>query len=239
MASDGKILGHLDSVSGAKISASIKANFSDNSEAPQLLSSATVGTLIKVSTRGSMVFGVINNLSTNRQSSTGHGERITFGIDLIGEMLNESDTFQRGVSFCPNLGEEVLLANVNDVAAVYGQSKNNSTICIGSVHQDPDLPANLLTDELLGKHFAILGTTGSGKSCAVALTLRSILLQHPNGHVILLDPHNEYSSAFRDMAEVMTIADLQLPYWLLTFEESVEVMVSKEGAERLSQIAIL
>ena len=239
VANDGKILGHLDSVSGAKISASIKADSSDNNEAPQRSSSANIGTLIKVSTRGSMVFGVINNLSTNHQSSTGYGERITFGIDLIGEMLNESDTFQRGVSFYPNLGADVLLATVNDVAAVYGQSNNNSTICIGSVHQDPDLPANLLTNELLGKHFAILGTTGSGKSCAVALTLRSILSQHPNGHVILLDPHNEYSPAFGNMAEVMTIADLQLPYWLLTFEESVEVMVSKEGAERMSQISIL
>ena len=127
MASDGKILGHLDAVSGAKISASIKADFANNSEAPLLSSNANIGTLIKVSTRGSMVFGVINNLSTNHQSSTGHDERITFGIDLIGEMLNESNTFQRGVSFYPNLGEEVLLASAKDVAAVYGQSKNNST----------------------------------------------------------------------------------------------------------------
>ena len=47
-------------------------------------------------------------------------------------------------------------------------------------------------DDLLGKHFAILGTTGTGKSCTTALILRSILEKNPAAHIVLLDPHNEY-----------------------------------------------
>ena len=57
-------------------------------------------------------------------------------------------------------------------------------------------------NDLLGKHFAVIGTTGSGKSCAVALILQAILNEHPSGHVVLLDPHAEYATAFGEMASV-------------------------------------
>src|SRR3546814_11763947 len=87
-----------------------------------------------------------------------------------------------------------------------------------------DLPAFLVTDDLLGKHFAILGTTGSGKSCALATVLHAILGAHPFGHVVLLDPHNEYRRSFAGLAEVVTRENLQLPYWLLNFAEMVEVL---------------
>ena len=60
-----------------------------------------------------------------------------------------------------------------------------------------DLPAFAITDNLLGKHFAVLGTTGAGKSCAVTVILRAILDAHPFGHVIMLDPHNEYACGVR------------------------------------------
>jgi len=46
-------------------------------------------------------------------------------------------------------------------------------------------------DELLAKNFAVLGATGSGKSCAVTLLLSAILAEHQNAHILLLDPHNE------------------------------------------------
>src|SRR3546814_13360450 len=91
-----------------------------------------------------------------------------------------------------------------------------------------DLPAFLITDDLLGKHFAILGTTGSGKSCALATVMHAILGAHPFGHVVLLDPHNEYSHSFDGLAEVVTPDNLQLPYWLLNFEEMVEELCSPD-----------
>jgi len=78
-------------------------------------------------------------------------------------------------------------------------------------------------DDMLGKHFAILGTTGTGKSCTVALLLRRILEKNPQGHVLLLDVHREYAHPFRDMAEVITPANMNLPFWLLNFEEIVEI----------------
>ena len=93
-------------------------------------------------------------------------------------------------------------------------------------------------DELLGKHFAVLGTTGTGKSCTTALILRAILEKNPAAHVVLLDPHNEYATAFTEWAEVLSPRNLHLPYWLLTFEELAEVVVGNP-AERKNEIEIL
>ena len=100
-------------------------------------------------------------------------------------------------------------------------------------------PPTVVTDDLLGKHFAVLGTSGCGKSCALALILRAVLTEHPNAHVMLLDPHNEYAHAFTDMAELINPMNLQLPYWLLNFEESAAVMTGGQGLESESEQAIL
>jgi hypothetical protein len=93
-------------------------------------------------------------------------------------------------------------------------------------------------DDLLGKHFAILGTTGTGKSCTTALVLRSILQANPAAHIVLLDPHNEYATAFPEWGEVISPRNMQLPFWLLTFEEIVEVLINDAGNRR-AEIEIL
>jgi DNA helicase HerA-like ATPase len=70
--------------------------------------------------------------------------------------------------------------------------------------------------------------------------LRSILDEHPHGHVILLDPHNEYAKAFADKAELLNPSNLQLPYWLLNFEEIAHVLMGGQGNEHsFAQTAIL
>jgi DNA helicase HerA-like ATPase len=93
-------------------------------------------------------------------------------------------------------------------------------------------------DELLGKHFAVLGTTGTGKSCTTALILRAILERNPAAHLLLLDPHNEYATAFTEWAEVISPRNMQLPFWMLTFEELTEVLIG-HPADRKNEIEIL
>ena len=83
-------------------------------------------------------------------------------------------------------------------------------------------------DEMLGKHFAVLGTTGTGKSCTVALILRRILEKNPQAHILLLDVHREYANAFRDYAEVITPDNMNLPFWLLNFDEIVEILIGQQ-----------
>src|SRR5205823_14096346 len=84
----------------------------------------------------------------------------------------------------------------------------------------------------MGKHFGIVGTTGSGKSFAVATILRAVIEHNPNAHVMLLDPPNEYSRAFAERAVVLSPDDgLRLPYWLFNFDELAEFVLGEERAD--------
>ena len=76
---------------------------------------------------------------------------------------------------------------------------------------------------MLCKHFAVLGTTGVGKSSAVVLLLRQILAARSDLRVLLLDAHNEYGRCFEDKAQVLNPRNLKLPFWLFNFEEIVDV----------------
>ncbi len=95
-------------------------------------------------------------------------------MELVGEAMNSADDeqapFQRGVSIFPALGESIYTATKEDLRRVYSRPAVDM-VRVGTIHQDTALPAFIETDNLLGKHFAILGTTGSGKSCAVAFAL--------------------------------------------------------------------
>lgn len=223
-------IGRVVAVSGAIISAVVDED--QDSAAVQF------GALVKVPAAGAEVYGLIDNLRTEILTDPGTGrERRMFDIELLGETVDDSK-FERGVSVYPPLDAPVTVATASDLARVYARP-GVDTIRVGTIHQDRSLPAYAITDKLLGHHFAILGTTGSGKSCAAALILRTILTEHPYGHIIFLDPHNEYAHCFGDVAELITLTSLRLPYWLLNFEESVAVLVSREGLYRDSEIAIL
>ena len=68
--------------------------------------------------------------------------------------------------------------------------------------------------------------------------LRAILEHHGEGHIVLLDLHNEYSRAFRDRAEVLGPGSLKLPYWLLNFDELAEILIDRRE-DREADLSIL
>ncbi|MCG8359558.1 MAG: DUF87 domain-containing protein [Kiloniellales bacterium] len=207
-----------------------------------------IGSLVKMQTDGSTVFGMVSGLSIPVPARNDESQEMKIvEIELLGETaMNGQDahqgSFQRGVSTFPGLGDAIYASDRDDLSRVYARPEA-STVAVGRVHQDQNVPAYVLTDDLLGKHFAVLGTTGCGKSCAVALILRAILEQNANAHVVLLDPHNEYARTFGEQAEILSPENLQLPYWLLTFEEMVEVVLGDSndcpsGAEAILNEAI-
>ena len=129
-----------------------------------------IGQVVRVDVGEARVFGVIIGLRTPaaEQAIIGPPNQI-MDLDLIGEIL-ETDAnarFRRGVSEFPRLGDRVSAAGSDDLRRIFTRSDREG-VRVGCVHQDPSLPANIFTDDLLGKHFAVLGTTGSGKSCALA-----------------------------------------------------------------------
>jgi uncharacterized protein len=200
-----------------------------------------MGTLVKMRTRVSIAYGMVTGLRVPLPSlEASHKDLRLVELELVGE-IRDTDTvadFQRGLSAYPALDEPVYLASAQDIAQVYARPKVVATP-VGTIHQNGAVPAYILVDELFGKHFGIVGTTGSGKSCGLATILRAVIDQSPNAHVVLLDPHNEYARAFGDRAIVLSPGGgLHLPYWLFNFEELSEIVVGPErNAEQIKVLA--
>ncbi len=167
---------------------------------------------------------------------------IIFKIDFLGEGDEADDgrmiNFRRGVTRYPRPGDKVYGVTRNDLAAVYAAS-DRPHIEIGTVYPTTDVRGALLIDSMLGKHFALLGSTGTGKSTSTALILHKIVEKAPEGHIVMLDPHGEYSAAFSSTGMIFNVDNLNLPYWLMNFEEHCEVFITTEGSEREMDMDIL
>src|SRR6476620_2162218 len=146
-------------------------------------------------------------------------------VDLLGEILGgpERRKFQRGVTNYPTIGDNVELITPEDLRTVYAPVGSDQ-IDVGTLQQDASVTAYVDIEELLSKHFAILGSTGVGKSTGVSLLLNEILKSRPNLRIFLLDVHNEYGRCLGERALVLNPRNLKLPFWLFNFEEIVDVL---------------
>jgi uncharacterized protein len=234
-------IGLITTVEGSRLVGVARADASPaGEEKPGEPAAPQFGALVKIRLNRTTIYGLISRVWV--QPNAG-GPETMFEVEITGEVpaapgYAGSERFQRGVSSYPKIDAEVLEATSEDVARVYAVP-SAANVRIGSLHQDPDQPVHVLVDQLLGKHFAVLGTTGSGKSCSAALILRAVLDTHPNGHVVILDPHNEYARAFNDLADVLDPTTLRLPYWLLNLEEAIAMFCSQESDTREYEAAIL
>lgn len=230
----------ITAVSGFKLTCNLFGSRQATNASP--FANVCIGDLVKIPTPRSMAFGFIENLAFQSSGGASGPGAAVAEIQLLGEMMgatgDKPSAFARGVSAYPTLGAPVLAATKEDIAVIYARP-NTWTLPIGSLYQDPGRTTYLMSQEFLSKHSAILGTTGSGKSCALTLILRSLLSAHQNGHVVMLDPHGEYAPAFGDLAECIRPETLQLPHWLLSFDELIEVLCSRDPLARSHEIPIL
>lgn len=201
-----------------------------------------IGALMRIETPFSQTIALVCAMSVPAPAENrGDKEFRILELELVGELLTNAANgrryFRRGVSIYPSLGDVVEPASHEDLELVYAV-KHPAAIPIGAIKQDGSIPAMLRVDDLLSKHFAILGATGTGKSCSVALMLRALLDRNPDSHMVVLDPHNEYAESFGEKAERVTPTDLFLPYWMFTFEEILKVLLGGD-ADRTREIEIL
>lgn len=187
-----------------------------------------LGAIMSVDAGAYVVLGLVSAMSVPAPSldSAGGDMRIV-ELELIGEFTKPTQKtparFRRGVSTYPTLGDEVHVATRDELAALFAVN-GAASVRIGVVKQDMAIPATVAVNDLFSRHCAILGTTGAGKSCAITLIMRAVLERYPQGHVIILDPHNEYAQCFGGSSVVFDATNLTLPYWMLTFDELVEVL---------------
>ncbi len=156
----------------------------------------------------------------------------TAALDLVGEIRtgdDGADSFMRGVSCYPSIDDAVTLLPAGRLNLIY-KAGDARAITIGHMFHDPSMPAQVNADRLLDRHFAILGSTGVGKSSGVAIILREVLAVRRDLRVFLLDCHNEYGRSFGDQANVVNSRNLKLPFWLFNFEEFVDILYGGRAA---------
>ena len=184
---------------------------------------ATVGRFISIRCADSTIVAMITEVSCE-DTPTSDNYIATASVDLLGEISGgERPKFQRGVTNYPTIGDAVDLITAEDLRTVYAPSGSDQ-INVGTLQQDRSVIAYVDVEEMLSKHFAVLGSTGVGKSTSVSLLLNEILKARPNLRIFLLDVHNEYGRCFGDRALVLNPRNLKLPFWLFNFEEIVDVL---------------
>jgi uncharacterized protein len=224
-------IGRVHAVSGARASIGLLG------DAGPGRTGATVGKFVKIHTERALLIGIITELSVE-VASREQGYCGTARVDLTGEISERTGTvrFRRGVTDYPTIGDRVTALTGAELRLVFDVAGAN-VIRVGQLLQDSTIAVGVDIDEMLSNHFAVLGTTGVGKSSAVALILQRVLQARPNLRILLLDVHNEYGRCFGERAYVVNPGNMKLPFWLFNFEEIIDVFFAgRPGVEEEVEI---
>ncbi|MFZ3526536.1 ATP-binding protein [Vibrio harveyi] len=254
-------IGKIIEVDGSRIIAELDPTISDLSRvfAGENYPIGQFGSIIKVHFGRRSIYGLVSRLRMKADYQLEKGlpvassdERI-IEADLFGEgewcRKDENEfalEFERGVATYPLPQQTIYLTPKSELRFIYGDAKG-AVIELGDHVGSGGAPCYAELNELLGKHTAILGSTGAGKSGTVAAVIHSILergqiANHEHWHpqIIILDPHNEYGKAFPAHQRLSTDeGSLKLPYWLLDLEESLSLFIGKTEFAATSQSNIV
>lgn len=254
-------IGKIIEVDGSRIIAELDPKISDLSRvfAGENYPIGQFGSIIKVHFGRRSIYGLVSRLRMKADYQLEKGvpvaasdERI-IEADLFGEgewRKKAEDEFslefERGVATYPLPQQTIYLTPKLELRSIYGDAKG-AVIQLGEHVGSGGAPCYAELNELLGKHTAILGSTGAGKSGTVAAVIHSILErgdiakhQHWHPQIIILDPHNEYGKAFPRHQRLSTDeGSLKLPYWLLDLEESISLFIGKTEFAATSQSNII
>jgi DNA helicase HerA-like ATPase len=212
-------IGRVIGVSGSQTTVELTARSSDGGH-------PTVGKFMGMVTGKTLIIGLITDIGEQAAVAPGDGpsSRKIARLDLVGEIhAGEGGAvcFERGVMEYPNIDDDALLLTERELRLVYGVADTDHAY-IGNLQQNSDIRVHVDIEQLVSRHFAIVGATGVGKSSGVAIMLQTILDARPNLRLFLIDPHNEYGHCFGDKAQVLNPRNLRLPFWLFNFEETVD-----------------
>jgi len=218
-----RFLGRVVACSGAR--ATIAAVAEDGGT--DLTELWSVGRLISITVGRNRVVALAYSMETGGRG-WGEGENNTFYIEveLLGEVQVFEDgreQFSTGISRYPYLGSVAHRIRATDLVRIYDTGQDDTCV-IGKLTQDESIDAAIHIPSMLSKHFAVVGSTGVGKSTAISLLLHKAIASDPKLRVLILDPHNEFAAAFPDHAVVIDTDTLDLPFWLMRLEEFAEVV---------------
>lgn len=187
----------------------------------------SVGRLISISVGRNRVVALAYSMQTEGKDwGEGADNQFLIEVELLGEVYVQDDgkeIFSTGISRYPYLGAIAHRIRAADLSRIY-DSRLGDTAVIGKLTQDETIDATIHIPSMLSKHFAVVGSTGVGKSTAVSLLLRKAIESDPKLRILILDPHNEFAAAFPELAVVIDTDTLDLPFWLMRLDEFAEVL---------------
>lgn len=178
----------------------------------------------------------------------------TLSCTPIGCYLEKEDglDFRQGGVNLPSPTEPVYLPDTEIVNSIFS-SNDNFSFYVGTLSNNQAINYYVDGNRFFGKHIAVVGSTGSGKSCAVPRLLQNIMkINHgrnenvdpiKNSHVIIFDIHSEYQSAFTlDQQEgfslnCLDVEKLCLPYWLMNSQELESLFIESNEMNSHNQIS--
>lgn len=235
---DPTYLGIVSAVAGASVTVKLAASLGSGLAiiGGHTYRVGQVGSFIRIPQGYQDLYGVVTEVGANVAPSNAVDEKIDpsrwMRVELAGEAIGE--TFERGLSQHPNIGDSVHIVVEADLKRIYGDGGTDQ-IVVGALSAAENIKVRLSLDSLVTRHAAILGSTGSGKSTTVASLLRSIIAPNgsdglPGARILLLDIHGEYASALSDVARVYSASPqpgehhLYVPFWALEAGELLDFL---------------
>jgi hypothetical protein len=184
------------------------------------------------------------------QSPGDEGARLPFAkrtayLTPIGSILPNGQ-FDRGVGCYPTTGAEVHALATSDIEKMFDRFQSKG-YAVGTVSTHKSLKVHLDPSNMFGRHLAILGQTGSGKSWTVASLIQKAVAVMPKAHIIVLDLHGEYCWKRKDGTRHYAFSDsivrhvdareLEIPYWLMTYSELCDLLIDRGEREATNQTA--
>jgi hypothetical protein len=269
-------IGHIVEVSGTSVRIELDGDVTEltRSHAGRVYPIGQMGSIVKIHFGRNLVFGFVTLLRMRSEELIEQGKVIPpeadqriMEVELFAEGVWQTATgnlrFKRGVTTYPLPRQGVYLLTWDEALSLYaaaeGQREDddfNALVKFGTYVGAEGTPCRANIDRMFSMHCAVLGSTGSGKSSAVAAILHGLLgHQAKDGvpcrpRVVLIDPHAEYGAAFKGRAVQYRAYDsinheeaegepVELPYWLMSADEFRMLVIGKTEKEATSQNNII
>ncbi len=243
------LIGHIVEISGAEFVAQVISK--EEGFIPQLtiddnlIRVGQVGSYLMVRQSGLYLLLIVESMWQEIDPEGGLVRMLR--LNPLGEITAKGG-FVRGVSHYPTTGAELHLVTASTLGIMFSKY-SAADFKVGKLSSFESIDVFLDASAFFGRHAAILGQSGSGKSWTVTSMVQSTLRSMPNAHITILDLHGEYGTKDwdpdttppfpADKVRCIKASDLEIPYWLLTYEEMIELLIDQDEEDASIQIAFL
>ena len=236
---DPTFLGEIEAVSGSSLNIHLAQSVASGLSiiSGQTYKVGQVGSFVRIPQGYQDLFGVVSEVGAKAVPDEAHPVDDTgrwIKVELVGEIVGGK--FERGISQYPNIRDPVHLAVEAHLQKIY-DVQDQGHVTIGKLSNSESISAKIALNELVTRHSAVLGSTGSGKSTTMASLLRAVTTTsdedhpYPSARVLMLDVHGEYAAPLSDVAQVFSVEPqvdeqerLFIPYWALDTSDLLDFL---------------